>query len=138
VMVGHGPEQAELRRLASELPSVELLGHVPFERLQRLYAQARVFCHPSLQENFGIAVVEALASGLGVVAHQQPAVMETVAGRPGAWVADTTSAEALSATLLEALDGPPSWDDARLCGLRARLDPALVGRQLRAIIESVR
>jgi glycosyltransferase involved in cell wall biosynthesis len=136
VLVGHGPEQAELQRLAAGHPSVELLGHVPFERLQRLYAQAQVFCHPSLQENFGIAVVEALASGLGVVVHRQPAVMETVSGMPGAWVTDTTSVEALSATLLEALDGPPSWDDTRLCGLRARLDPATVGRQLRAIVEN--
>jgi glycosyltransferase involved in cell wall biosynthesis len=138
VMVGHGPEQVGLRRLASGLPSVALLGHVPFDRLQRLYAQARVFCHPSLQENFGIAVVEALASGLGVVVHRQPAVLETVNDVAGTWATDTTSPEALSAALLAALDGPPSWGDDRLEGLRARLDPAAVGRQVRAIVESVR
>jgi glycosyltransferase involved in cell wall biosynthesis len=138
VMVGHGPEHAALQRLAAELPSVELLGHVPFDRLQRLYAQARVFCHPSLQENFGIAVVEALASGLGVVVHRQPAVLETVNDVAGTWATDTTSPEALSAALLAALDGPPSWGDDRLEGLRARLDPAAVGRQVRAIVESVR
>lgn len=136
VMVGHGPEQAELRRLAAGQPSIELRGHVTFEELQGLYARARVFCHPSLQENFGIAVVEALASGLGVVVHQQPAVVETVRGLPGTWVADTRSPEYLSEALLAALDGPPSWPDARLDGLRARLDPATVGLQLRGIIEA--
>jgi glycosyltransferase involved in cell wall biosynthesis len=89
-----------------------------------------------LQENFGIAVVEALASGLGVVVHQQPAVMETVNGIAGAWIADTRSTEQLSGALLAALDGPPSWPDDRLAGLRARLDPAQVGRQIRAIVEA--
>jgi glycosyltransferase involved in cell wall biosynthesis len=136
VMVGHGPEHAELQRLAADLPSVELRGHVGFDQLQELYARARVFCHPSLQENFGIAVVEALASGLGVVVHQQPAVMETVSDIAGAWVADTRAPERLSEALLEALDGPSSWPDERLDNLRARLDPAQVGRQLRAIVEA--
>ena len=136
VMVGHGPEQAELQRLAAVQPSIELRGHVPFEELQGLYARARVFCHPSLQENFGIAVVEALASGLGVVVHRQLAVVETVRSLPGTWVADTRAPERLAAALLEALDGPPSWPDTRLDGLRARLDPATVGRQLRAVVEA--
>jgi glycosyltransferase involved in cell wall biosynthesis len=136
VMVGHGPEHGELQRLAADQPSVDLRGYVSFDELQVLYARARVFCHPSLQENFGIAVVEALASGLGVVVHQQPAVFETVDGVAGTWVADTRAPERLSQALLEALDGPPSWPDDRLNGLRSRLDPATVGRQVRAIVEA--
>ena len=136
VMVGHGPEQAELQRLAAGQPSVSLRGHVPFDELQRLYAQAQVFCHPSRQENFGIAVVEGLAAGLGVVVHRQPAVMETVAGVAGTWVTDTMSPQNLSEALLAALDGPPSWPDTRLADLRARLDTATVGRQFRTIIEA--
>jgi glycosyltransferase involved in cell wall biosynthesis len=137
VMVGHGPEQAELQQLAAGQPSIELRGHISFDELQQLYARAQVFCHPSLQENFGIAVVEALASGLGLVVHQQPAVVETVRGVAGTWVADATAPDRLSTALLEVLDGPPSWPGERLNGLRARLDPAIVGRQLRAIVESV-
>ena len=136
VMVGHGPEHETLQRLAAGHPSIELRGHVPFDELQSLYARARVFCHPSLQENFGIAVVEGLASGLGVVVHQQPAVVETVSGVAGTWVADARVPERLAEALLEALDGPPSWPDSRLDGLRARLDSATVGQQLRAIVEA--
>ncbi|MFN8632383.1 MAG: glycosyltransferase family 4 protein [Chloroflexota bacterium] len=138
VLAGHGPEQEALNQLALGQPTVSIIGHVPFDELLDLYARARVFCHPSLQENFGIAVVEGLAAGLGVVVHQQPAVVETVTGVPGTWVTDTRSPERLSAALLEALDGPPVWPDARLDGLRARLDPATVGRQVQAIVESVR
>lgn len=137
VVVGHGPEEKVLRRLAAGQPSIELPGHVGFDALQALYARAQVFCHPSLQENFGIAVVEALASGLGVVVHQQPAVVETVSGVPGTWVADARRPERLAAALLEALDGQPAWPDERLAELRARLDPAAVGRRLRAIVDGV-
>ena len=136
VMVGHGPEHRELKRLAARQPSIELRGHVPFDELQGLYARARVFCHPSLQENFGIAVVEALASGLGVVVHRQPAVVETVSDVAGTWAADARASEQLTEALLEALGGPPSWPDSRLDDLRARLDPATIGRQIRAIVEA--
>jgi len=137
VVVGHGPEQAALHRLALGQRSVDLPGHVSFDELQDLYGRARVFCHPSLQENFGIAVVEALASGLGVVVHQQPAVVETVSGVPGTWVADARRPARLASALLEALAGPPVWPAERLAGLRARLDPATVGRQLRAVVDGV-
>jgi glycosyltransferase involved in cell wall biosynthesis len=136
VMAGHGPEQETLTRLAAGQPSVSLIGHVPFHELLDLYARARVFCHPSLQENFGIAVVEALASGLGVVVHRQPAVVETVSGVPGALVADARAPAALSAALVDALDGPPSWPDDRLDGLRSRLHPATIGRQVLGIVDS--
>lgn len=137
VMVGHGPEQAMLHQLALGQRTIDMLGHVTFEQLQDLYSRAQVFCHPSLQENFGIAVVEGLASGLGVVTHQQPAVMETVSGVPGTWVTDARSPKRLAAALLKALDGPPAWPAERLAGLRARLDPLAVGRQVRGVVEAV-
>jgi glycosyltransferase involved in cell wall biosynthesis len=136
VLVGHGPEQEKLNQLALGQSTVDVLGHVSFEELQELYARAQVFCHPSLQENFGIAVVEALASGLGLVVHQQPAVVETVIGVPGTWVTDARQPKNLSAALLEALDGPPCWPDDRLGGLRTRLDPVVVGRRVREIVEA--
>jgi glycosyltransferase involved in cell wall biosynthesis len=136
VLVGHGPETPALRQFAAALPSIEFLGHVSFRDLLGLYARAQVFCHPSLQENFGIAVVEGLASGLGVVVHEQPAVVETVTGMPGTWVTDARDPARLAAALLDALSGPPGWPDARLRGLRARLAPEAVGRQVRAIVEA--
>jgi glycosyltransferase involved in cell wall biosynthesis len=138
ILVGYGPETPMLRRLAAHLPSVEFLGHVSFRDLLGLYARAQVFCHPSLQENFGIAVVEGLASGLGVVVHQQPAVVETVTGIAGTWAVDAREPSRLGAALLEALDGPMCWAHDRLDRLRARLDPAVVGRQMRAIVEAHR
>ncbi|MBV8086553.1 MAG: glycosyltransferase family 4 protein [Chloroflexi bacterium] len=130
-IVGTGPEAL--------VPSagVRVLGHVPFKELLALYARAHVFCHPSLQENFGIAVVEGLASGAGVVTHRQPAALESTAGLPGTWVVDAADPIQLAAALIEALAAPAPWPAERLSALEARLSPARLGAQLRGLLERV-
>jgi glycosyltransferase involved in cell wall biosynthesis len=134
IIVGTGPDSAALRRQAAALPSVSLLGHLPYANLLALYARAGVFCHPSLQENFGIAVVEGLACGASVVAHEHPAVLENIAGLPGVWSVDAREPPALAAALMEALAARTPWPDDRLHALRHKLDPERVGRQLRALL----
>ena len=47
---------------------VVVLGHVAAERLTILYQAASVFLFPSLEEGFGLPVLEAMAHGLPVVA----------------------------------------------------------------------
>jgi glycosyltransferase-like protein len=49
---------------------VRLLGSVSCEELERLYRAADVFAFPSTTEGFGLAALEALASGLPVVASE--------------------------------------------------------------------
>ncbi len=80
-VAGTGPELPALRQLAVELglaDRVDLLGHLPFERLAQEYRNADVFCLPSVQEGFGIVFLEAMSAGLPVVACQTAAVPEVV------------------------------------------------------------
>ena len=80
-VVGVGPELSRLQALARELAlgnRVAFLEHLPFELLVREYRSASVFCLPSLQEGFGIVFLEAMASGLPVVACKAAAVPEVV------------------------------------------------------------
>jgi glycosyltransferase involved in cell wall biosynthesis len=80
-VVGTGPELPALQQLVGELgltDRVDLLGHLPFERLVQEYRNADVFCLPSLQEGFGIVFLEAMAAGLPVVACQTASVPEVV------------------------------------------------------------
>ena len=58
---------AKLRRLAGHSRRVHFVGHVPFERLARLYAQCELVVLPSESEGYANVLVEALASGCAVV-----------------------------------------------------------------------
>ncbi|MDE1947006.1 MAG: glycosyltransferase [Burkholderiales bacterium] len=77
VIVGGGPMQAELHRrieAAGVDQRVMLAGRVDEATLAVLLRQASLFCMPSIErsEAFGVALVEALARGLAVVATRIP------------------------------------------------------------------
>ena len=75
VIAGTGPREADLRRLA---PADTLfLGHLDREReLPALYASADAFAFASCTETLGLVVLEAMASGLPVIATPAGGVAE--------------------------------------------------------------
>jgi glycosyltransferase involved in cell wall biosynthesis len=69
VLAGTGPATAKLKDLAAELRApVRFVGRVDDATLDRLISEAKGFVFPA-EEDFGIAPLEALASGLPVVAY---------------------------------------------------------------------
>jgi glycosyltransferase involved in cell wall biosynthesis len=74
-IVGDGPEYRRLARMAG--PNIEFAGRVPDGQLSDLYAGCRAYLLPG-EEDFGIAAVEALASGKPVVALARGGALETV------------------------------------------------------------
>jgi phosphatidyl-myo-inositol alpha-mannosyltransferase len=80
VVVGEGQELAALSRLTRPARQrVKLVGRVPHERLPGYYKGADVFAAPALgQESFGLVLVEAMASGVPVVASDIPGYREVV------------------------------------------------------------
>ena len=78
-VVGLGPEYKKLKAIAG--PTVEFCGRVSEVELKNLYARCRGLLMPG-EEDFGIAPVEALASGKPIVALGRGGVLESVpAGR---------------------------------------------------------
>ncbi len=59
--------------------SIDVLGYVSETQLEDLYQQARIFAFPSLDEGFGIPVLEAMARGVPVITSNTSAMPE-VAG----------------------------------------------------------
>jgi glycosyltransferase involved in cell wall biosynthesis len=57
-------------------PRVQVRGYVTREELQSLYQSASVLLFPSLEEGFGIPALEAMASGLPVVASRTASLPE--------------------------------------------------------------
>jgi len=80
-IVGDGPERPSLERLVGQLDladHVRLAGHLEARSLAGAYASCDVFCLPSLQEGFGLVVLEAMAAGRPVVACSGTAVEELI------------------------------------------------------------
>lgn len=96
VVVGEGPELARLRALAG--PTITFAGRVQEDELARLYAGCAAFVQCG-EEDFGMAALEAQASGRPVVAYGVSGALETVrAGVTGHFFAEQ-ALEAVTETL---------------------------------------
>ena len=82
---------------SSRRADIEVLGYVSSEALGDWYARARVFAFPSLDEGFGMPVLEAMAAGIPVVASNRAALPEVCGD--AALLVDPEDVAALAAAL---------------------------------------
>ncbi|HQS58387.1 MAG: glycoside hydrolase [Gallionellales bacterium 35-53-114] len=75
VMVGDGPARA---RLQKQYPQIVFAGMRTGEDLAEHYASGDVFLYPSLTESYGSVTVEAMASGLAVLAYDYAAARQYI------------------------------------------------------------
>lgn len=111
--VGDGPLRPALEGRAD----VVLAGAVPHERVAHWLAACDVLCQPSLSEPFGLAALEALASGRSVVATRVGGPPEFVPPEAGVLV-DPEDDDALAAALAAAAALPRPNDAARAAAAR--------------------
>ncbi len=76
VIAGDGPYTAQLKKAAPE--NVVFTGYIKGEALCALYASCDVFVFPSSTETFGNVVLEAMASGLPVLAVNSGGVKDSI------------------------------------------------------------
>jgi len=134
VLVGDGPARAELR---ASCPEAILAGTQRGEELATHYASADVFVFPSLTETYGNVTLEALASGLAVVAFDYAAAAQTIRHGDNGLLAPMGDAGAFAALAVSAVS---DLARARLMGRLAResalkLGWDLVVRQLEMLLE---
>jgi len=84
LIVGEGPEEARLKDMARTLgvdQRIDFLGRTDQDTLASLYANARVFCLPSVNrlEAFGVVLLEAMRAGV-------PLITTDIAGSGVSWV----------------------------------------------------
>lgn len=128
-VAGDGRDRARLEALAG--PTVQFLGRVPEEDLPELFARARAFIFPGL-EDFGIAPVQALAAGVPVIAFAGGGALDTVQdGVNGVLFREQTVA-ALKAALLRF--GDLRFDAPTLRQSAERFDASVFVERLRAYI----
>lgn len=95
---------------------IELPGYVTHEQLNRLYARARVFAFPSLDEGFGLPVLDAMAQGVPVLTSAGSALGE-VAG-DAAVLVEANRTEAIAAALRLLGDSSEQRQRYRMMGLK--------------------
>jgi glycosyltransferase involved in cell wall biosynthesis len=104
-MVGDGPARAELAQAFSGLP-VSFTGYLRGEALARAYASSDLFVFPSDSEAFGNVVLEAMASGLPVVAAAAGGVEDLVDHESTGLLFSPTSLVGLEDGIRQYLDDP--------------------------------
>ncbi len=97
-LVSAGSGRAYMR--PGETPPMRALGYVDDEDLPGLYAGAVALTMPSLYEGFGLPVLEAMASGIPVVAADRTALPETCGD--AALLIDPDDGEGMADALLQA------------------------------------
>jgi glycosyltransferase involved in cell wall biosynthesis len=93
-IIGTGPEYRKLRRIAGR--SIEFCGSVSDPELRDIYSKCRGLVFPG-EEDFGIAPVEAMASGKGVIALSRGGVRESVPGAAGVFFDEPSDARLAAA-----------------------------------------
>jgi glycosyltransferase involved in cell wall biosynthesis len=119
VLVGPGRDEkyfAELHALADELGIADDLvwtGGIPLEETVAFYRAADLFVYPSLNETFGLPILEAMACGCPVVTSDTSAMPETAGG--AAVLADPADPASIARAIIEADGGR---DRLRTAGLK--------------------
>ena len=111
VLVGEGTERGRLEALAREKGvTLRITGWLDRQgrEFRELFAQARIFVLPSLQESFGMVAAEAMAAGLAVVVSDRGGLAE-VAGDAGLLV-PPDEVEPLRRALGELMESPDRLD----------------------------
>jgi glycosyltransferase involved in cell wall biosynthesis len=119
-IVGAGRDEkyhASLHSLAAELgitPDVNFVGAIPLEETVSFYQAADAFVYPSLNETFGLPILEAMACGCPVVTSDTSAMPETAGG--AAELSDPKDPASIAKAIVEILG--PERDRMRDLGLR--------------------
>lgn len=87
-IIGSGEEYGYLKRMAKS--NISFLGEVTDEERNKQLSHCRALIHPQ-EEDFGISVIEAMASGRPVIAFRAGGAMETIVdGKTGVFFEDQT------------------------------------------------
>lgn len=130
VIVGTGPEERMLKRMASS--NVRFLGRIEADKLRELYQTAAMLIQPGV-EDFGINVIEAFACSCPVLAYRRGGATETVIeGKTGNFFNDLTAE-----SLRESVDKASGmlFNGAFMREMALRFSPSRFQKEIEAIVE---
>ena len=117
LLVGH-PQNSddEIRKLSD---SFEFIGPVVNSEMPDIYRRADVLIAPSLYDGFGLAVLEAMASGLAVICSRNLGASDLVRDGETGFLTNPNSADDLYTCLSDMIDNPKMVSNMKV---KARLE----------------
>jgi len=109
VVIGTGPEEKKCRGLVERLgltDKVKFLGYVPHEQMPKYYNVADMYVLTSIWEEWSNTIMEAMASGVVVIATNVGANPYLVKDRETGFLVPTRSPDALADKMVYVLDNP--------------------------------
>ena len=135
VVLGEGPQRAELAALARELEvPVHLLGRVP--DVAAWLHRADVLVHPARWEGFGLALLEAMLASKPVVATNASSIPEIVADGETGLLVPPDDPAALAAAVNRVLGDPGDYGKQGLARARAEFSVERMTSRTLAIYET--
>jgi glycosyltransferase involved in cell wall biosynthesis len=123
VLAGKGEMQEQLQARVNELgltSSVQILGRVDHEKVPALIRSFDIMVMPSVYESetFGVAAIEASASGVANVASRVGGVPEAVIHGKTGLLVPPRDVDALAAACVELIDNPARRREMGMAGRR--------------------
>jgi glycosyltransferase involved in cell wall biosynthesis len=109
LFVGAGPQQRDLiaRITGYELDQVAFsLGHVPYNCMASYYRESDVFVFPTMDDVWGLVLVEAMTFGKPVICSRYAGAREMVEHEENGFVVDPHDVEALATYMRKFIDNP--------------------------------
>ncbi|MBD3365794.1 glycosyltransferase [candidate division WWE3 bacterium] len=78
IVMGTGPEERKLKKLAQNNPKIKITGRVTEEQKNQILAGCKGLIFPVVEEDWGIVPLEAMSHGKPVLAHKSGGATETV------------------------------------------------------------
>jgi L-malate glycosyltransferase len=142
LMVGDGPERSSAFELASELGisgRVAFLGSFP--RIEELLAVCDLFLLPSIAESFGLAALEAMASGVPVIASNIGGIPEVVQDGVNGFLFNTYDVDGMAESAIKLLTDSALHQQfskaARECAVKNFSDTTIVPMYMKAYEEAL-
>ena len=111
VVCGDGPMKARLRARAEELGVRERVKLLGFRKdIAELHKMADIFVFPSLQEGLPVALMEAMASGLPIVASRIRGNEDLIQNNRGGYLVKAQDSKQLAEAISKMIKNPEQRD----------------------------